>query len=178
MDLGGIIGKIEGNADKLGAVLGALGGLSEFGKDWGTGAIGAGEEILKKLIEDPHIPDLGHVFYNMTYPTHKTFQTSIAAIILGWILESVDIVPNVDRLGRAMSKAGMGALWTYAGVNILAYAGAGHSDGADHGLRGGSHFPILSGSRHNPHGAYTERSVAPYGTNLTRSGNSSPSPYT
>lgn len=175
MDIGGIIGKIESNADKLGVLVGALSGLREHA--WGKDVFQGINVMINGLINDPHIPDLSHVWYHLNYPANKTFRTALGAAVLGYLLKEVDIDPKINRLGNALSKGGWGVLMGVLGVNVLIYSGAGHSEGANHGLGGGSHVGFLSGDRHNPHGHYTEPSIAPYGTNLTRSTAGSPGPY-
>lgn len=173
MDVGGVFSKVESNADKLGALVGGLGAIHSH--SWGRNIPQGISIMIERLVADPHIPNLAHVFE--ATKNSEVFYPSIMAIVGGYGAEAIDIDPKISRAGRAFTKAGWAALLAAFAVNVLIYSGAAHSQGADAGLGGGSHFGFLSGSRHNPHGAYTEGSIAPLGTSLTRVANGSPSPY-
>jgi hypothetical protein len=178
MDIGSIPSKIASNADKLGMAVGAISYLASCG---GGDFIKGAQAILGGLVEKPHMPNLGHVWVNLIRgEMNHTFPTAVGAAIAGWVLKEIDILPQANKIGEAVMKAGIGAAEASVVLAVLAHSGQFFSTtyGADAGLGGGSHFNFLGGSRHNPHGAYSEPSVAPLGTKLTRSGPSSPSPYT
>lgn len=125
MDIGNIFGKIEGNADKLGAVVGAVGGIQEHA--WGKDLFSGINIIIDGLMKSPHFPDLSHVWYHLNYPGNKMFKTALGALIMGYILNEVNIDPKINRLGSALSKGGWGAVMGLLGVNILIYSGAANS---------------------------------------------------
>ena len=186
LDLGGIFGKIESNADKLGSILGFLGGASNHADAW-WGAKGHTFDMLivhiNDLLKQPHIPNPGHILSSLTQGYQRqTFYPAIMAWIGGYILKEIDLDPRIEQLGRALEKAGFGAVLGVAAYATLLQASSSYSDGADHGLGGGSHFLFEKGSKHpyggNPHGAYTEPTFAPVGTRITAAQPSSPHPYT
>lgn len=140
MDIDNIFGKLEGNADKLGAVVGALGGLQEHA--WGRDFMSGINIIMQGLITSPHIPDMRDVWNHITYPGNNTFKTAVGAAIVGYLMKEVDIDPKLNRLGNALSKGGWGAAMGVVGLNLLVYAGAGHSEvvTANGGSRGNGNF--------------------------------------
>jgi len=124
MDVGGIFGKIESNAETLGALIGGLSAIHShsWGKDIPTGI----RTIVEQLAKDPHIPDLGHVWEAVT--NSEFFMPSLIALVGGYAMEAIDLDPRIERAGRAFKKAGFGALLGGIAVNVLIYSGAGHSN--------------------------------------------------
>ena len=96
MEIGNMPSKIEANADKLGLIVGTIGELNRFGKEWagygGQGPFGAAMNIFQSLMQDPHIPDLNHVWQSLLNEK-GVFKPAVIAAIIGWFAKEVDIVP-------------------------------------------------------------------------------------
>jgi hypothetical protein len=176
MDIGNIFSKLEGNADKLGGLLGFLGGASDHGKHWwGDGKAHTFEMLqinITDLFKDPHIPNIGHVLSCLTDGYQRnTFMTALTAWLGGYVLKEVDLDPAITKLGSALSKAGFGAA-----LGVLAYAtimesGTGHSGGEPAGQPSRSHNGYPAGAGYSPLGRrdggyFTMKNVPPAGTNL------------
>jgi hypothetical protein len=125
LNIDSIIGKIEHNADKAGMLVGALSGLKEHA--WGQDVMAGFNTIINGLITDPHIPDLTHVWQHITYEGNNTFKTGAAAALIGYLLKELDLDPQLNRIGKLLSKGGWGAVLGVVGLNILVYSGAAHS---------------------------------------------------
>ena len=138
MDIDNIFAKLEGNADKLGALVGGIGGLQEHA--WGKDVFAGINTIINGLITTPHIPNIQHVWQMVN--TGQTFKSAVGAAIIGYLMKEVDIDPKLNRLGNALSKGGWGAAMGVVGLNLLVYAGAGHSEvvTANGGSRGNGNF--------------------------------------
>jgi hypothetical protein len=162
MDIDNIFSKIEGNADKLGALLGFFGGASNFAKPWGTDTMSMLQKNITDLLSQPHIPDLGHMLHDMTAGyTKQTLFAAITAWIGGYALKEVDMDPQITKMGNALSKAGFGAILGLLAYNAMAYSGSWHSDGgADGSSGGGSHVGYLKDGR-GWAGHFTQPTVAP-----------------
>jgi ABC-type glucose/galactose transport system permease subunit len=130
MELDNIMGKIEGNADKIGMILGAYGELNRYSKEWAQYGIkdpmAAAMNIVQALMENPHMPNLKHVQMALFSDTGM-FKGSVIAVIAGWFMKEVDILPQLSKLGAALMKAGIGSAEAAAVINILTYSGAGQS---------------------------------------------------
>lgn len=121
MDFGGITGKIEGNADKIGMVVGAL---MYSGGVHGGDPIAGFMDIFNGLMTKPHIPDFGHVAQNlMGGDMSGTFKVGVGAAIVGYLLKEIDVIPQSAKIGNAVMKAGVGAAEASAVLTILNFAG-------------------------------------------------------
>jgi hypothetical protein len=124
LDLGGITGKLEGNADKIGYAIGFLAVPSAIS---GGNPIGHYQAILGNLMQHPHLPDFGAVIANLTgggSEESKFFMGGIEAFVIGWVLEQIDIHPTIARIGRFAKKAGLGTATATAAFTVLEYAGS------------------------------------------------------
>jgi hypothetical protein len=123
LDLGGITGKLEGNADKIGLAIGILGpsaGVSngDIIGDFGT--------IINGITHTPHIPDFQAMLANLTgggTVESQYFMGGLEAWIVGWILAEVDIHPMIGRIGRFAKKAGINVTLGTTAYTMLEYAG-------------------------------------------------------
>lgn len=122
MDLGNIFSKVEGNADKLGGLLGGLGELKRIG---GTDPLNSAMKIIDGLISDPHIPNIQSL--GNLIKSSDVFRFGLMMAVGGWALHEVDLDPRLSRLGKALMNAGMGATFAGAAVDVIAEAGPLHS---------------------------------------------------
>lgn len=171
MDVGNIFGKLEGNADKLGALLGFLGGASDTAKMWGgQTALTMLQQNITDLMKDPHIPNLSNVLGDLTGGYQRnTFMTALAAWIGGYALQEVDIDPTITKLGRALNKAGFGALLGVTAYAIVQRSGTWHSPNNPEGQPYGGHDGYPRGAGYSPTfrqdgGYFTMKNVPPAGT--------------
>ena len=125
LNIDSIVGKIEGNADKVGMLVGALSGLKEHA--WGQDVMAGFNTIINGLITDPQFPDLTNVLQHITYEGNNTFKTGAAAAVIGYLLKELDLDPQLNRIGKLLSKGGWGAVLGVVGLNVLVYSGAAHS---------------------------------------------------
>jgi len=176
MDIGNIFSKIEGNADKLGGLLGFFGGASDVGKAWwGDGQAHTFDMLrinITDLMKDPHIPDIGHVLGDLTQGYERsTFFAALMAWIGGYVLKEVDMDPAITKLGSALSKAGFGAALGVTAYAVVKRSGTTHSGGEPAGQPYGGHNGYPKGAGYSPLGRrdggyFTMPNVPPAGTNL------------
>jgi hypothetical protein len=123
MDVGGIVGKLESNADKLGMVVGSASLLSQLG----SGDIFKGVQIMTSaLMTNPHIPDFAALFGNLTgnaSPESKLLMQGVGAAIVGYLMKEINIHPTVTRIGNFLTKAGIGLAEADLVFTGLEYAG-------------------------------------------------------
>ena len=124
MDIGGILSKIEGNANKLGLLAGGYAQLASYGtRGVGSDFISAAMTIGNGIVHKPHIPNLSNVLVALTGSEAPQFMTAIQAAVLGYILKEININPQLSRLGNALQQGGTAAAEAVAAITLLAYSG-------------------------------------------------------
>ena len=143
MDFGGILNKLDN--DKLGMALGSFMTAQAVGKAWGTDFTGYYTTVLNGLITDPHFPNLGEVMTSlMGRAEAPVFKGAISAAIVGYLLEMIDLHPQLEKVGKVLKTLGLNAAIGSAVTTIAAFSGAAHSplviSGSGSGSRHGNPF--------------------------------------
>jgi len=140
MELGGLLNKVTSNGDKLGAVMGAWGTLSIYGKEWAAygikDPISAAMNIINSLAVNPHFPNMQHVAAAIS--GHGIVVPAAQGMVLGYVLKALDLDPKLNHLGGFLQDAGMGAALAALAIEIITYSGAGNSPAYPRGLNGNS----------------------------------------
>ena len=123
-DIQGIMGKLEGNADKLGLLLGYFGPMADLvkynpGKDWIWCIINEHEQVIR----NPSIPSWDTLKANFDKFTRPMFTNGAMAWITGYILKEVGLGGDFNRIGNALAKAGEGIVKGSAFSTLVFAAG-------------------------------------------------------
>jgi hypothetical protein len=124
MDVGGIVGKLESNSDKLGM----LAGVATVEMAHGGGNIFAGiSRTFTGLMQNPHVPNIQGLFGSLMAEDTiegKNIRTAIFALIGGYFIKEVGLHPMLTRLGNLFEKLGVGMAEGTLAITALNFAGA------------------------------------------------------
>lgn len=113
-----IINSITKNVDKLALIGGGLYGLGEAGKPYNLNSFEVVKGILDRALTEPHVPDLGNVFYDLT---RGAFSGPLKNMILVYIAgELMDMLKFQPKWAKTLKTVGTnGSIGVLAGDLLL-----------------------------------------------------------
>lgn len=129
MDIGGILGKLDN--DRLGQALGFLMTELKYDKARGKPMFGSLMLNIENLMTDPHFPNLSHTINDLMSDkwAGPVFKGGIMVGVAGWILDEIDLNPNISRIGKVLKTLGFNATLGSAAVVLLDQISTSHSTG-------------------------------------------------
>jgi len=103
---------------------------------------------IQYLMSDFHFPDLSHMAEDMTKGASKpVFKNLLMLLVGGWLLEEIDIVPQLSDIGRLAKGFGMNGIWGALAGSVLLHSGIAHSaqSSGSSGASGGNPFEGVYG---------------------------------
>jgi hypothetical protein len=130
MNVEGIIGKVESNIENIGKIVGFAYGIQKQAQAENKPFMDHAEYLVHQLMSDPHIPDLGHLITDLTGPWgNKAVKDSVMITLVGMGMEYIDIVPQMSRYGKILSKLGWNMTLGSLGYLLARYSSIAHSSG-------------------------------------------------
>lgn len=120
VDISGILGKLEGNAQTIGMLGGTLAALNYYGNGNPFGGI---KKIVDGLMSNPHFPNIEGFMGSLAPGTQEgtNFQTGIIAAVAGYLIKELNLHPALNRLGNFAANGGIGYIEATLLLNLIAH---------------------------------------------------------